>query len=91
MFKMGFARVRLAASLCAAGLIVPVLTAQNGPPLPPAENRIVDGSGNNLHDPTLGAPISLLERLDYSGIPGINGNNAYPMAFRHPHGLAPVI
>lgn len=49
------------------------MTAQNGPPLPPAENRSVDGSGNNHDDPTLGAPISLLERLDYSGIPGITG------------------
>jgi hypothetical protein len=77
MVDVRFVTIRLAASLSAAVLVASVVTAQNGPPLPPAENRSVDGSGNNLNDPTLGAPISLLERLDYSGIPNITGNNAY--------------
>jgi len=54
-----------------------IARAQNGPPLPPAENRTLDGSGNNLTNPSLGAPISLLERLDYSGVPGMTRNNAY--------------
>jgi hypothetical protein len=61
---------------CATALVA-IVSSQNGPPLPPAENRTPDGSGNNLADPTLGAPPSLLERLDYSGVPGVTGNNAY--------------
>jgi hypothetical protein len=52
-------------------------SAQDGPPLPAAENRTFDGSGNNLLNPQLGTPGSLLQRLNYSGVAGVTGNNAY--------------
>jgi len=60
-----------------------VAEGQNGSPLLPGENRTLDGSGNNLLNPAWGAPISLLERLNYSGVPGVTGNTLTRMAFLH--------